>query len=106
MDATVTAVAARADNGGVPIDEGWDSRVLVVDETWVVKTPRRPEVTRRLELEVRLLEANAPRPSSAHSSVRSTVRRRLLGPPRQGSRFSGPRRGAPHTEAAATSFAA
>jgi aminoglycoside phosphotransferase (APT) family kinase protein len=60
MDTTVAAVAARASDTGVPIEEGWDSRVLVVDETWIVKTPRRPEVAERLELEVRLLEAIAP----------------------------------------------
>ena len=89
MDATVTAVAARADNDGVPIDEGWDSRVLVVDGTWVVKTPRRPEVARRLELEVRLLEAIAPilpapvpRPQlvAAGDGIRA-VYRRLEGEP-------------------------
>jgi aminoglycoside phosphotransferase (APT) family kinase protein len=89
MDATVAAVGARADNHGVPIDEGWDSRVLVVDETWVVKTPRRPEIARRLELEVRLLDAIAPllpapvpraQLVAAEESIRA-VYRRLEGEP-------------------------
>jgi aminoglycoside phosphotransferase (APT) family kinase protein len=60
MDATAAAVAARADEAGVPIEEGWDSQVLVVDETWIVKKPRRPEVADRLAAEVRLLQAIAP----------------------------------------------
>src|SRR5438093_8642981 len=60
MDETAAAVAARADEAGVPIDDGWDSDVLVVDDRWIVKTPRRAAVAARLETEARLLRVLAP----------------------------------------------
>jgi aminoglycoside phosphotransferase (APT) family kinase protein len=89
MDATA-AVAARADEAGVPIGDGWDSDVLVVDDRWIVKTPRRPAVAARLETEARLLRALAPllpAPVPALALVRAAngglraVYRRLEGTP-------------------------
>jgi aminoglycoside phosphotransferase (APT) family kinase protein len=44
----------------VPLDQGWDSEVYVVDDEWIVRVPRRPEVERRLETELRLLPELAP----------------------------------------------
>ncbi|HET8527679.1 MAG TPA: phosphotransferase [Gaiellaceae bacterium] len=42
------------------IDDGYDFRVLVLDDTWVLRIPRRPGVVRALETEVALLPALAP----------------------------------------------
>jgi aminoglycoside phosphotransferase (APT) family kinase protein len=44
----------------VPIASGWDSEVVVVDGTWVVRMPRRPEVALRMRAEVALLAELAP----------------------------------------------
>ena len=44
----------------VTIAEGWDSDVFVVDGTWVVRIPRRPEVAARLAGEAVLLPALGP----------------------------------------------
>ncbi|HET7327367.1 MAG TPA: phosphotransferase, partial [Nocardioidaceae bacterium] len=37
------------------LDDGWDSRATLVDDVWLERTPRRPEVAPRLLLETRLL---------------------------------------------------
>lgn len=42
------------------IEDGYDYRVLVLDDTWVLRIPRRPEVVRALETEAALLPALAP----------------------------------------------
>jgi aminoglycoside phosphotransferase (APT) family kinase protein len=39
----------------VPIADGRDSEVVVVDGRWVVRAPRRPEVAARMRAEVALL---------------------------------------------------
>jgi aminoglycoside phosphotransferase (APT) family kinase protein len=42
------------------IDEGWDFRVLVVDDTWVVRWPRHRLAVEEIEREVDLLPVIAP----------------------------------------------
>lgn len=37
------------------VEDGWDSLVLDVDDAWIVRIPRRPEVRETLAVEVRLL---------------------------------------------------
>jgi aminoglycoside phosphotransferase (APT) family kinase protein len=37
------------------IDDGWDSLVLDLDDEWIVRYPRRPEVEQSLEREIALL---------------------------------------------------
>jgi aminoglycoside phosphotransferase (APT) family kinase protein len=44
----------------VPIADGWDSHVLLVDGAWIVRAPRRPEVAERMRAEVALLAELAP----------------------------------------------
>jgi aminoglycoside phosphotransferase (APT) family kinase protein len=39
----------------VPISDGWDSDVVLVDGSWVVRMPRRPAVAARMRAEVALL---------------------------------------------------
>lgn len=43
----------------VAIDDGYDFKVLVVDDTWVLRFPRRQEVVSALETEIALLPALA-----------------------------------------------
>lgn len=43
----------------VAIDEGYDFRVLVLDGTWVIRSPRRANVVPALETEIALLPALA-----------------------------------------------
>ena len=40
----------------VEIEEGWDSRVLEVDDDWIVRVPRRKEVRETVPLEAKLLD--------------------------------------------------
>jgi aminoglycoside phosphotransferase (APT) family kinase protein len=42
------------------LDEGWDFKVLVVDETWVVRWPRHRLAVEEIEQEVELLPLLAP----------------------------------------------
>lgn len=42
------------------IDEGWDYKVLIVDDTWVVRWPRHRLAVEEIEQEVVLLPAIAP----------------------------------------------
>lgn len=42
------------------IDDGWDYKVLVVDDTWVVRWPRHRLAVEEIEKEVELLPALAP----------------------------------------------
>jgi aminoglycoside phosphotransferase (APT) family kinase protein len=42
------------------IEDGYDFRVLVLDDTWVVRIPRRPACAAALAVEARLLPALAP----------------------------------------------
>lgn len=44
----------------VQIGDGWDCEVHVVDRTWVIRVPRRPEVAARLRAEVALLAELGP----------------------------------------------
>jgi aminoglycoside phosphotransferase (APT) family kinase protein len=44
----------------VQIGDGWDSEVHVVDGTWVIRIPRRPEVATQLRAEVALLAELGP----------------------------------------------
>lgn len=44
----------------VAIADGWDSEVHVVDGTWVVCVPRRPQVAAEVRAEIALLEKLAP----------------------------------------------
>ena len=46
--------------GIVAIDDGYDFRVLVLDDTWVLRVPRRGSVVAALEVEAALLPALAP----------------------------------------------
>ena len=41
-------------------DEGYDYEVVVVDDEWVFRFPRRPGVEETLEVEIALLPALAP----------------------------------------------
>lgn len=43
------------------VDDGWDSFVLDLDDEWIVRFPRRPEVEQWMEREIALLPALAPR---------------------------------------------
>jgi aminoglycoside phosphotransferase (APT) family kinase protein len=43
-----------------PVGEGWDSYAYLVDDAWIVRLPRRPEVAARLLTEPRLLPWLAP----------------------------------------------
>lgn len=43
------------------VDDGWDSFVLDLDDEWIVRFPRRPEVERWMEREIALLPEIAPR---------------------------------------------
>lgn len=43
------------------VDDGWDSLVLDLDDEWIVRLPRRPEVERWVEREIALLPELAPR---------------------------------------------
>jgi aminoglycoside phosphotransferase (APT) family kinase protein len=59
--------------GIVAVDDGWDFHVLVLDEAWVLRFPRRPQVVGALETEAALLPALAPAlpvavPEPAHVS--------------------------------------
>lgn len=42
------------------VDDGWDSVVLDLDDEWIVRFPRRPEVERWIEREIVLLPELAP----------------------------------------------
>ena len=42
------------------VEEGFDFTVVIVDETWVVRVPRRPAVAEALEFEATLLPRIAP----------------------------------------------
>lgn len=42
------------------IDDGYDFEVAIVDEAWVFRFPRRPDVEEALELEIALLPVLAP----------------------------------------------
>lgn len=44
----------------VEVDEGWDFAVVIVDDEWVFRFPRRAETARALETEVALLPRLAP----------------------------------------------
>jgi len=44
----------------VRIDDGWDSIAFDVDDAWIVRVPRRPEVREELLLEAALLPRLAP----------------------------------------------
>lgn len=51
----------EVDGGRVAhVDQGWDFDVYVVDDEWVVRVPRRPEVARRAPAEIALLAVLAP----------------------------------------------
>jgi aminoglycoside phosphotransferase (APT) family kinase protein len=54
---TTPGRVASGDVGAVVIDEGYDFGVVVLDGTWVVRAPRRPDVVAALEVEVALLPA-------------------------------------------------
>jgi aminoglycoside phosphotransferase (APT) family kinase protein len=41
--------------GIVEIEDGYDFRVLVLDDTWVIRIPRRPAVLEQLHVEIELL---------------------------------------------------
>ena len=43
------------------LQEGWDSRVFLVGETWIFRMPKRADVVPRLAMERRLLPILAPR---------------------------------------------
>jgi aminoglycoside phosphotransferase (APT) family kinase protein len=43
------------------VEDGWDSLVLDVDDAWIVRIPRRPEIEALVRVEARLLEEIAPR---------------------------------------------
>lgn len=43
-----------------PVGEGWDSYAYLVDDAWIVRLPRRPEVAARLLTETHLLPWLAP----------------------------------------------
>lgn len=43
------------------VDDGWDSLVLDLDDEWIVRFPRRPEVESWMEREIVLLPELAPR---------------------------------------------
>jgi aminoglycoside phosphotransferase (APT) family kinase protein len=44
----------------VAIDDGFDFHVVVLDDTWVIRVPRRPACAAALAVEARLLPALAP----------------------------------------------
>ncbi len=46
--------------GVTRLDAGWDYVVFDVDDEWIVRVPRRPEVEERLSRELRLLPELAP----------------------------------------------
>jgi hypothetical protein len=45
----------------VSIEDGYDFRVLVLDDTWIVRIPRRVACLEALAVEAELLPALAPR---------------------------------------------
>lgn len=53
-------LAAAGSGATTAIEDGWDSRVLLVDGDTVVRVPRRPEVAGVLRVEGRLLRELAP----------------------------------------------
>lgn len=53
-------LAAAGSGSPAAIEEGWDSRVLLVDGDTIVRVPRRPEVEGVLRVEGRLLRELAP----------------------------------------------
>jgi aminoglycoside phosphotransferase (APT) family kinase protein len=70
----------------VPIEEGWDSLVLDVDDEWIVRVPRREQVREWLEMEVRLLPELAPTlpvpvPRFELVTARAVAYRKLPGAP-------------------------
>jgi aminoglycoside phosphotransferase (APT) family kinase protein len=62
----------------VPITDGWDSEVHVVDETWVVRVPRRPQVAAEFRAEIALLQELGPTLPVAVPRVEA------VGPPDEG----------------------
>jgi aminoglycoside phosphotransferase (APT) family kinase protein len=67
-----------------PIEEGWDSRVFIVDGEWVDREPRRPEVAAWLVTETRVLPwladrvpLSVPRPEVVQQ-VPLRVRHRMI----------------------------
>src|SRR5260221_2571824 len=49
------------DSSLTELDDGWDFKVLVVDDEWVVRWPRHRLAVEEIEMEVALLPALAPR---------------------------------------------
>ena len=62
----------------VGIGDGWDSEVHVVDATWVVRVPRRPEVAAEVRAEIALLRELGPTLPVAVPHVEA------VGPPEEG----------------------
>jgi aminoglycoside phosphotransferase (APT) family kinase protein len=62
----------------VAISQGWDSEVHVVDGTWVVRIPRRPQVAAEVRAEIALLQELGPTLPVAVPRVEA------VGPPGEG----------------------
>lgn len=60
------------------VDDGWDSVVVELDETWIVRFPRRAEVEQGLERELRLLPELAPTLPVAVPRIELVVRNGLV----------------------------
>lgn len=76
-------------------DNGWDTRAVLVDGTWVERSPRRPEVAAPLRREATLLPWLAPQlplaiplPTVVHESPLRLRHRLIAGDPCDGRRAS------------------
>jgi aminoglycoside 2''-phosphotransferase len=63
-------------HSAIPIEAGWDSFVLEVNEEWIFRFPRRDEVMPGLEKELRLLPLLAGRLPAAIPQVEYLARRK------------------------------
>jgi aminoglycoside phosphotransferase (APT) family kinase protein len=60
------------------VDDGWDSVVCDVDDEWIVRIPRRPDVSRWIERELRLLPELAPRLPIAVPAIERVARNDIV----------------------------